>query len=213
MCFLPLFTRILFHEWYQPALHELKTMSLLIFKASCDRKATFLSFLLTLSVRKALEYRETSQKELITRPITNLMRQQTKRSLCTHNVRVDRLPADFLHPGCVPFETGGTGEGRRPCLKRTLHQSIHMSLCNLFFPSPFPYLCSSIDSPEKIAPHVDVTAPSLRLGEMRTFCFATGQSEFGLTGFAWKQALRNHDFFLPLFIVSWAKSYKALPRW
>lgn len=77
-----------------------------------------------------------------------------------------------------------------------------MSLRNLFFSSSFPYLYSSIDSSDKIDPYVNITAPSLWLGEMQTFYFATGQSEFGLPGFAWEQALRNHDFFCPLFIVS-----------
>lgn len=79
MRFPPPFTCILLHDWY----HELKITSLLVFKLSCDRKATFLSFLLTLSVRKAPESRKTTWKQLITRPITNLMRQQTKQSLWT----------------------------------------------------------------------------------------------------------------------------------
>jgi len=41
---------------------DLKIMSLLVFKPSYDRKATFLSFLLTISVSKALENRKTSRK-------------------------------------------------------------------------------------------------------------------------------------------------------
>lgn len=107
MCFFPQFTFISLHEWHQPMLHNLKIMSLLVFKPTSDRKTTFLSFLLTISVRKALENRKTSRKQLITRPISNLMRQQTKLSFCTHNVCMDCLPVDFLHHSCAPFKTGG----------------------------------------------------------------------------------------------------------
>lgn len=44
---------------------------------------------------------------------------------------------------------------------------------------------------------------------MQTFCFATGQSEFDLSGSAQKETLNPHDFFLPLY-VSWARTSKAI---
>ena len=181
--------------------HDLKIMSLLVFKPSCDRKATFLSFLLTISVRKALENRKMSWKQLITRPISNLWGNRPS-CLFAHIMYVWTV---YQHISCTlavsPSKLGGTGGRRWLCLKRTLHKSIPGSLHNLFFPPPFPCVCSSIDYPDKIDPHANITVPSFWLGEMQTFYFATGQSEFGLPGFAWKQAQRNRDFFLPLYCV------------
>lgn len=123
---------------------------------------------------------------------------------CLYRLSSNRFPAPWLSP----LKMLGAGEGRWLRLKRALHQSIPLS----HFPSLFPYLGSSTNSPDKIHSCVDTTAYSLWLGEIQTFYFATGRSEFGLPDFTWKQALRSQDSFLLLFTASGAKNCKALPR-
>lgn len=183
MCFLPPLTCVSLHERYQTMLHDLKIMSLLLFKLSCERKATFVSFL-TISIRKSLGNRTASWKQ--TTPIPFQISWGNRPSWFSAHLMYVWTVCQWI--SCTPdmpfSELGGTGGGRWPRLKRTLRKSIQVSLCGLFSPSLSPYLCSSIDSPDKIYLSVDSTVPSLWLDEMQTFCFATGQSEFDLSGFA-----------------------------
>lgn len=181
MCFLPPLTCVSLHEWYQIMLHDLKIVSLLLFKSPRERKATFVSSL-RISLRKSLGNRKASWKQTAIPFQTSWGNRPN-----WFSAHLMYVWTACLWISCTtavpPSELGGTGEGRSLCLKRILHKSIQVSLCGFFFPLPPPHLCSFIDSPDKIYPCVDLTVPSLWLAEMQTFCFARGQSEFDLSGF------------------------------
>lgn len=132
MCFLPPLTCVSLHEWYQIMLHDLKIMSLLLFKSSCERKANFVNSL-RISISKSLGNRKASWKQTTIPFQTSWGNRPSWFS--AHLMYVWTV---CLWISCTtavpPSELRGTGERRSSCLKRILHKSIQVSLCVFFFP-------------------------------------------------------------------------------
>lgn len=132
MCFLPPLTCVSLHEWYQIMLHDLKIMSLLLFKSSRERKANFVNSL-RISISKSLGNRKASWKQT-----TILFQTSWGNRPSWFSAHLMYVWTVCLWISCTtavpPSELRGTGERRSSCLKRILHKSIQVSLCVFFFP-------------------------------------------------------------------------------
>lgn len=116
-------------------LHDFKIMCLLVLRPSCDRKTTFLSFFLTiLLVGQALKNGKASWKQQIIRPISDLVREQIKQSLCTHNVCTGCPAADFLHLGCLLWKCWVLEKGGGYVLRQHCTNPSHWVTFVLYFP-------------------------------------------------------------------------------